>query len=79
MYSRKKVYLMALQHNTSPEKVSLEDYFALLDEHCAYFKTVPGGGLGWFAHIYTDDQEPGYGIYDYNGKMKFAFEPRTSC
>lgn len=38
-----------------------------------------GGGIGWFAHIYADDQEPGYGVYGPNGKLKFAFEPSTSC
>ncbi|KAF8645871.1 hypothetical protein AX16_007529 [Volvariella volvacea WC 439] len=49
------------------------------NERCAYFKTVPGGGVGWFAHIYSDDQEPGYGIYNSNGALKFPFKPRTSC
>jgi len=54
-------------------------YFKLLDSKCSYFKTVPGGGVGWFAHIYSDDMEPGYGIYGTNGKLKFAFAPKTSC
>lgn len=57
----------------------LQDYFALLDSKCSYFKTLPGGGLGWFAHIYSDDQEPGYGIYDTNGDLKFKFAPKTTC
>ncbi|KAJ3871334.1 hypothetical protein F5051DRAFT_433941 [Lentinula edodes] len=39
------------------------DYYTLLDSKCTYFKTVPGGGVGWFAHIYSDNMEPGYGIY----------------
>ncbi|KAF9019746.1 glycoside hydrolase [Hymenopellis radicata] len=55
------------------------DYYALLDSHCWFFKTIPGGGVGWFAHIYSDNQEPGYGIYDSNGRPKFWFRPQTSC
>jgi len=58
---------------------SEHDYFALLDSKCSYFKTVPGGGLAWFAHIYSDDQEPGYGILDPNGDLKFKFAPKTTC
>ncbi|KAH9992665.1 glycoside hydrolase superfamily [Russula vinacea] len=54
-------------------------YFSLLDQHCNDLKNVVGGGVGWFAHIYSDDQEPGYGIYDSSGKLKFPFAPRTSC
>ncbi|KAG1752938.1 hypothetical protein EDB19DRAFT_1670675 [Suillus lakei] len=42
-------------------------------------KLGPQGGIGWFAHIYSDEQEPGYGIYDDAGKRKFPFKPRTSC
>ncbi|KAH9830827.1 glycoside hydrolase superfamily [Rhodofomes roseus] len=56
-----------------------KDYFNLLDSKCSYFKTATGGGIGWFAHIYSDDQEPGYGIYGSNGKTKFSFKPRTGC
>ncbi|KAI0093193.1 glycoside hydrolase superfamily [Irpex rosettiformis] len=55
------------------------DYYVLLDKHCEDFKTSPNGGIGWFAHIYSDDQEPGYGIYSSSGKMKFSFKPRTYC
>jgi exo-beta-1,3-glucanase (GH17 family) len=55
------------------------DYFNLLDSKCEFFKTVPGGGVGWFAHLYSDNQEPGYGVYGTNGQMKFQFSPRTSC
>ncbi|KAF5367137.1 hypothetical protein D9758_003870 [Tetrapyrgos nigripes] len=54
------------------------DYFNLLDFECSYFKTLPGG-VGWFAHIYSDSQEPGYGILGTNGQPKFNFNPRTSC
>ncbi len=57
----------------------LKDYYVLLDKHCEDFKTAPNGGIGWFAHIYSDDQEPGYGIYNSKGKMKFTFKPRTYC
>lgn len=55
------------------------DYYKLLDSQCGYFKTVPGGGVGWFAHIYSDAQEPGYGIYNDAGSLKFPFSPITSC
>ncbi|PFH50905.1 glycoside hydrolase family 17 protein [Amanita thiersii Skay4041] len=55
------------------------DYYVLLDQHCEDLKAVVGGGVGWFAHIYNDKQEPGYGIYDKNGNLKFPFNPRTSC
>lgn len=51
----------------------------MLDSHCEDLKALPCGGVGWFAHIYSDAQEPGYGIYDTNGKLKFNFKPRTSC
>jgi hypothetical protein len=59
--------------------VILQAYYTLLDQHCNYFKMVVGGGVGWFAHIYSDDQEPGYGIYDTSGRLKFPFAPQTSC
>ncbi|KAK7692914.1 hypothetical protein QCA50_004552 [Cerrena zonata] len=54
-------------------------YYNVLDQHCSDLKAVVGGGVGWFAHIYSDDQEPGYGIYNSAGKMKFPFKPKTSC
>ncbi|KAI3618660.1 b-(1-6) glucan synthase [Moniliophthora roreri] len=54
------------------------DYYVLLDHHCKFFKLV-GGGIGWFAHIYSDNQEPGYGIYDATGQLKFPFMPQTNC
>ena len=56
-----------------------QGYYELLDQHCTDLKAVVGGGIGWFAHIYSDDQEPGYGIYNSNGALKFPFAPRTSC
>ncbi|KAK2463184.1 hypothetical protein APHAL10511_004839 [Amanita phalloides] len=55
------------------------DYFVLLDNHCEYLKAIVGGGVGWFAHIYSDNQEPGYGVYNKGGEMKFGFNPRTHC
>lgn len=55
------------------------DYYDLLDEHCKDLKIFRGGGVGWFAHIYSDVQEPGYGIYDKEGSLKFHFAPRTTC
>ena len=54
-------------------------YYILLDQHCEDLKAVVGGGIGWFAHIYSDDQEPGYGIYNDSGRLKFPFHPRTEC
>ncbi|KAI0030066.1 glycoside hydrolase superfamily [Vararia minispora EC-137] len=54
-------------------------YYELLDAHCEDLKQVVHGGIGWFAHIYSDDMEPGYGIYDTNGHLKFPFHPRTYC
>jgi len=56
-----------------------EAYYILLDQHCDDLKQVVGGGVGWFAHIYSDNQEPGYGIYDGAGNLKFPFHPRTHC
>ncbi|KAF9647816.1 hypothetical protein BDM02DRAFT_3097479 [Thelephora ganbajun] len=53
-------------------------YFDLLDSKCEVFKNNPGGGVGWFAHLYSEEQGAGYGILD-NGKLKFPFSPRTSC
>ena len=59
--------------------IVLQAYYDLLDQHCEDLKNVVGGGVAWFAHIYSDDQEPGYGIYDSSGNLKFPFAPRTSC
>ncbi|KAI0779767.1 glycoside hydrolase superfamily, partial [Fomes fomentarius] len=56
-----------------------QEYYILLDQHCEDLKAVVGGGVGWFAHIYSDNQEPGYGIYNSKGQMKIAFAPRTEC
>nr|ADX07325.1 putative B-(1-6) glucan synthase [Flammulina velutipes] len=65
---------------SQPTNVGNEaDYFNLLDSKCEFFKTVAGGGVGWFAHIYADGQEPGYGIYDVYWREKFWFRPRTRC
>ncbi|TFK71586.1 glycoside hydrolase family 17 protein [Pluteus cervinus] len=53
-------------------------YFNLLDSKCEYFKSFPHG-IAWFAHLYSDNQEPGYGILDSSGNEKFPFKPKTSC
>lgn len=58
---------------------SEQGYFDMLDSKCTTLKAAAGGGVGWFAHIYSDDQEPGYGILNGSGKLKFPFAPRTSC
>ncbi|KAL4070085.1 glycoside hydrolase family 17 protein [Scleroderma yunnanense] len=54
-------------------------YYQMLDSRCTDLKNAPRGGIGWFAHIYSDKQEVGYGIYDDSGNLKFPFQPRTSC
>lgn len=54
-------------------------YFDMLDDQCAFFKGVPGGGVAWFAHIYSDAMEDWYGILDVSGREKFPFKPRTHC
>ena len=68
---------------TSPMAVasvaSEQAYYQLLDNRCEFFKYVVGGGVGWFAHIYSDSMEPGYGIYTASGTLKFPFAPRTNC
>ncbi|EDR04017.1 uncharacterized protein LACBIDRAFT_320159 [Laccaria bicolor S238N-H82] len=88
----KKIYLTengwpsrtseGVQPNSPQAVANVENeqaYYALLDQHCSDFKAVAGGGVGWFAHIYSEDMEPGYGIYGSNGALKFPFRPRTSC
>jgi hypothetical protein len=59
--------------------IIIQGYYTLLDAHCAELKGYVHGGVGWFAHIYSDAQEPGYGIYNENGQMKFPFSPKTHC
>lgn len=54
-------------------------YYQLLDNHCEDLKVVPGGGVGWFAHVYSDAQEAAYGVLGYDGQPKFNFAPRTWC
>lgn len=57
-----------------------QDYYDMLDAHCADFKNMPGGGVGWFAHMYSDSQDvPGHGLYDQGGNLKIRFNPRTAC
>ncbi|KZP20279.1 glycoside hydrolase family 17 protein, partial [Athelia psychrophila] len=55
-----------------------QQYFNLLDSNCAYFKET-NGSIRWFFHIYSDDQEPGYGLYSTSGKAKSTFAPKMSC
>ncbi|KAF7979783.1 hypothetical protein HWV62_40820 [Athelia sp. TMB] len=57
---------------------SEQQYFDLLDAQCTYFKET-NGGIAWFFHIYSDEQEPGYGLYSTSNKLKFPFAPKTSC
>jgi len=51
-------------------------YFDLLDSKCSYFKLQ---NISWFMHLYSDAMESEYGLYDVSGKMKFPFQPKTSC
>jgi len=53
-----------------------EAYFTLLDSQCSYMKS---SSTGWFFHLYSDSQEPGYGLYTTAGKTKFKFQPQTEC
>ncbi|KIJ19026.1 glycoside hydrolase family 17 protein [Paxillus involutus ATCC 200175] len=72
----------SVQPNSPAAQASVsseQEYYQMLDSHCEDLKVAPGGGIGWFAHIYSDTQEIGYGIYNTNGKTKFNFRPRTSC
>jgi len=88
----KKIYLdengwpsvasQGVEPNTPNAVASVQsehDYFAMLDSHCDDLKTLGGRGIGWFAHLYSESQGPGYGVLDDSGKPKFSFKPRTSC
>ncbi|KAJ8507377.1 hypothetical protein ONZ45_g10247 [Pleurotus djamor] len=55
------------------------EYAQLLDIRCPDLKAVNPGGVGWFWHLYSDSQTPGYGVYNTRGTLKFPFKPRTSC
>lgn len=65
--------------NAVANKKNQKGYYDLLDEHCQDFKAFVGGGVGWFAHIYSDAQESEYGILDASKEPKFKFSPRTHC
>jgi hypothetical protein len=38
-----------------------------------------GISLTFHADIWSDNQEPGYGLFYENGTQKFPFHPRTHC
>ena len=69
-------------HSPSPSAVASveqeQSYFDLLDSKCEELKGNSGGGVAWFAHLYSEQQGVGYGILD-NGNLKFPFSPRTMC
>ena len=65
-------------HNAVSNVQEEEAYFNLLDSKCGELKSNPGGGIGWFAHLYSEEQGAGYGVTD-NGGLKFPFSPKTSC
>ena len=54
------------------------DYFVLLELYCSVFKRNAGGGVAWFAHAYSVEQDPVYGFLK-NGEPQFKFAPLTSC
>ena len=56
----------------------MQDYFGLLDSNCVTRKSNAGGGVAWFAHVYSLDQEINYGILK-DGQPQFPFSPHTSC
>jgi exo-beta-1,3-glucanase (GH17 family) len=56
----------------------MEDYFSLLDFFCTVLKQNAGGGVGWFAHVYSTDQDASYGIL-VDEVPQFSFNPLTSC
>ncbi|KZW03381.1 hypothetical protein EXIGLDRAFT_725821 [Exidia glandulosa HHB12029] len=64
-----------------PSIGSEQSYYELLESKCEYFKSLPMGGLGWFAHIYADNTLPGWGIVNgtTNSTVKFSFGARTAC
>ncbi|EJD50771.1 glycoside hydrolase [Auricularia subglabra TFB-10046 SS5] len=64
-----------------PSLDSEQQYYELLESKCSYFKSLPGGGLGWFAHIYADNTLPGWGIVNgtTNSTIKLSFGARSAC
>ncbi|KAH7101498.1 glycoside hydrolase [Auriculariales sp. MPI-PUGE-AT-0066] len=55
-----------------------QKYYDMLDGFCWTFKRYPAGGVGWFAHIWEDNDLPGWGIVK-NGIAKIVFRPKTQC
>lgn len=55
-----------------------KNYYNTLDSHCDdFFKP---NKVGWFFHLYSDSQEPGYGYYDDQGQPKWdGFKPSLYC
>lgn len=53
-------------------------FYDLLYDMCPDMKDGPGGGFGYFAHIWDDNGLPGWGITS-GGNPKFEFKGRTKC
>jgi len=68
--------VQANSHRAVASRAQMQAYFNLLDSKCSYFKNLD---IGWMFHVYSDAQEPEYGLYDANMKQKFPFNPKTSC
>lgn len=64
-----------------PSVHSEEAYFRMLDKLACegFLKDGPQGGVGYFAHIWSDAQLDGWGILRGDGTPKFSFKPRTTC
>jgi hypothetical protein len=68
--------LLCQTHTDDPSFQHVQAYYTLLDSQCDYMKS---NGVAWFFHLYSDSQEPGYGLYTTAGKTKFKFKPQTVC
>ena len=67
-----------LSSNAVASLEQMVDYFNLLEFVCSELKTIAGGGVAWFAHAYSVEQDPVYGFLK-NGQPQFKFGPLTSC
>ena len=54
------------------------DYFVLFELLCSVLARNAGGGVAWFAGVYSVEQDPYLGILK-NGQPQFSFSPPTSC
>jgi len=52
---------------------SFKVYWGAFLNNCDYFKQ---NKVGWFMHVFSDNQEGGLGLLDYNGNPKMDFNPQ---